>query len=323
MENYVAQDYFEKFDNLLEAAKKDILTNIPSNLNALFQLLLALPLFTDTTIEEIENYKRALNGNKHYSSFKDLIILHAIKKNQLKICSIAEIENRINNHSAFYFFNNAKGKEMASSHGVAVKDNQYNGETFYEGCTVADFPLSRDWQAITEFIPPCNSMFIVDKYVFGYPFEEKINGLTSFVKLYKAATKIPFHLTIVFSQRRNERLICTTSQINSAFTKLKAIGNIEVQLFSNNSIPSDDRIILTNYCSGNIGHPFDGRRTRFNQNFLGRENIETKIIRNYRTYKTELRFWNSFINNIPNRRGEVRTKWTTSEFTNRLFHPII
>lgn len=325
MENYVANEYFERLNSLLDAAKKDILTNIPSNLNALFQLLLALPLYTDTTIEEIESYKRTLNGNKQYSSFKDLIISHAIKKSKspLKICKIEEIENKISNHSAFYFFNNSKGEEFASSYGVAVKDNRFCGENFYETCTVADFPLSKNWQAITEFIPPCNSMFIVDKYIFGFPFEEKISGLISFVKLYKAATQIPFHLTIVFSQGQKENPICTTQQINSAFAELKSIGNIEVQLFSNLNIPIHDRIFLTNYCSGNIGIPFSGRKTKFNQNFLGREDNEAKIIRNYRTYEDELRSWNKFINGIPDRRGNVRTKWATSDFTNRLFNPII
>ena len=320
MINYISNDYFNKIEELLIDAKEDILTNKASNLNMLFRLLSALPVSTNIKEQEVKKYAKEIFGNKKYTSFKDRIISNAIKNHRLEICGNPE---NVGNHSAFYFFNNEEGAQVSYSKGVAIKDRNYDGSDFFSSCTVADLPIENNWQAIADSIPPCNSMLIIDKYIFGHPFEEKLRSLKSFVGIYKADIEIKFHLTIIFSQENNRTTICTPAQIETAFNELRLINNVELQLFSDNNIPTRDRLFFTNYCSGNIGHPYDGDLTRFNQLFLGREEKEEKIRRNYKTYKENLNFWHSFIQRIPDRIGQIRTRWVSSDFTNRLFKPTL
>jgi hypothetical protein len=320
MVNYISQNYFERIEELLIDAKDDILTSKASNLNILFRLLSALPLSTNIEEQEIKKYAKGIFGNKVYTSFKDRIISNAIKNHRLDICKTPE---NVGNHSAFYFFNNEEGTQISYSSGVAIKDRTYDGLDFFDNCTVANLPIETDWQVIADSIPPCNAMLIIDKYIFGHPFEEKLSSLKSFIEIYKADIEIKFHLTIIFSQENNRTTICTPAQIETAFNELRSINGVELQLFSDNNIPTRDRLFFTNYCSGNIGHPFDGGLTQFNQHFLGREQREDKIRRNYKTYKKNLSFWYSFIQKIPEKIGEIRTKWVSSDFTNRLFEPTI
>lgn len=315
MVSYIAQDYFEKIEKLLIDAKNDILTNKPSNINILFQLLSALPIATNIEEQEVKKYAKGIFGNKNYTSFRDRIISNAIKNQRLKICHTPE---NIENYNAFYFFNNEAGNQIGNSNGIAVKDRAYDGSDFFNDCTVVNLPIENNWQAIAGSIPPCNAMLIIDKYIFGHPFEEKLRSLKSFIEMYKAHTQIKFHLSILFSQE-NYGTICTPDQIEKAFNELRSISNLELQLFSDNKIPTKDRLFFTNYCSGNIGHPHDKGQTRFNQLFLGREDRKDKIRRNYNIYMEELKSWHSFIQRIPDRIGQIKTKWMSSDFTNRIF----
>lgn len=317
MVNYIAQDYFGKIEELLVNAKEDILTNKPSNINILFQLLSALPISTNIEEQEVKKYAKGIFGNKKYASFKDRIISNAIKNQRLNICHTPE---NIENYNAFYFFNNEAGEQIGNSNGIAIKDRAYDGSDFFNDCTVVDLPIENNWLGIADSIPPCNAMLIIDKYIFGNPFEEKLSSLKSFIEMYKANTQIKFHLSILFSQENNGT-ICTPTQIETAFNELCSINNLELQLFSDNRIPTRDRLFFTNYCSGNIGHPHDPGSTRFNQLFLGREDKKEKIRRNYKTYTEELNFWHSFIQRVPDRMGQIQTKWVSSNFTNRLFQP--
>ena len=197
---------------------------------------------------DVKKFAKEVFRNKSYSSFKDRIISHAIKNQRLEVCDITIIENEIKHHSAFYFLNINNGHIIAENKGLALKDMNYNGTDFYDNCTVTDYPLENDWNVIAEFVPPCNSMLIVDKYIFGHPFQTKLQSIISFINLYKANVQIPFHLTIVFSSEKNGNNICTPGQVQIAFEQIVQIGNIEVQLFLDNYIPHD-RLFLTNYSS--------------------------------------------------------------------------
>lgn len=315
MVNYIAQEYFEKIDKLLIDAKDDILTNKPSNINILFQLLSALPISTNIEEQEVKKYAKGIFGNKKYTSFKEIIISNAIKNQRLNICHTPE---NIENYNAFYFLDNEAGDQTGYLNGIAIKDKTYDGTDFFNDCTVVDLPIENDWLGITDSIPPCNAMLIIDKYIFGNPFEEKLSSLKSFIEMYKADTQIEFHLSILFSQENNGT-ICTPAQIERAFNELCSINKLELQLLSDNRIPTRDRLFFTNYCSGNIGHPHDSGSTRFNQLFLGREDSKEKIRRNYNYYTAELKSWHSFIQRVPDRMGQIQTRWISSDFTNRLF----
>ncbi len=322
MENYISKDYFPRLEELMVSAKEDILSGKASNLNILFQLLSALPLNIDLKNTDVVKYARSLLGNKAYDSFKDRIIMNALKNQKLKTCDFIDIKTDIKNPSAFYFLSDASVEAVDQSIGVVCKGLDYDGEEFYESCTVADLPISNDWKPISNSVPPANAMLLIDKYIFGSPVENKLKSLLEFIKLYKGSLKIPFHLSILFSNEHGNQNICTKYQINNAFDELRKINNLEVRLYLDNNIPHHDRLIFTNYTTGNIGIPFAGFNTRFSQNFLGRSTSAEGVLRNYKHYKKDLISWNSFLLKIPNRMGNIQTIWETSNFENRLFVPI-
>lgn len=324
MECYISQDYFPKLEELLTSAKDDILTERATNLNVLFQLLSALPLNIDLKDLDIKKFAKSLVGNKTYTSFKDRIIINAIKNQKLKTCHLEGLETKINNLSAFYFFNSDDASEFSITKGIVCKGLDYKGNSFYDDCTVADLPINKGWELVKDTIPPTNAMLIVDQYLFSIPNQErKLQNLIEFIELYKGKLEIPFHLSILFSATNRYNELCSPLYIQQAFQKLSEIPNTKIQLFIHNYIPRHDRLIFTNYTSGNIGIPFDDRETRFTQNFLGRENSSAKILRNYRNYENDLIFWYTFLNNIPYNIGNVQTKWESSKFTNRLFEPFL
>lgn len=317
MEIFISQNYFPVLDTLHEISKEEFLPKKQATLYALSQLLLSLQLNCDIEESEAKKIATDVMGKKNYSSFKELVIANAIKNQTLNLTAIDE--SKISNHSAFYFVSNDSGNSLSKNHGVAIKDNKFDGDDFFDNYTIVDRPLGKGWEKITNAIPPCNSMLIVDKYIFGRPFQIKIKSLIDFISLYKGRIKIPFHLTIIFSDTSKGKFITNAGQIKMAFQKIMAISNIECQLFVNNDMPVDDRIILTNYTSGNIGHPFDDRPTKFNQNFLGHENDGLKIRRNYKEYEEQLRHWHNYIKIMAHKYSPIQTSWTSSKFQNRLF----
>ncbi len=105
MENHITQDYFPKLEELLICATDDILSGKATNLNIVFQLLSALPLNINLRNIDVVKYAKSLVGNKTYSSFKDRIIMNAIKNQRLKTCDLQNLETDVKNLSAFYFLN--------------------------------------------------------------------------------------------------------------------------------------------------------------------------------------------------------------------------
>lgn len=316
MENFISEEYFLKLDELLNSAKEEILSGKATNLNALFQLLNALPLNIILNGLDLEEFAKSLQGNKDYTSFKGPIIMNAIKNLQLRSYKYEVFDFK--NMSAFYFLNRTNGNEIERNLGVACKGIEFSGEDFYDNCTIADEPIAENWEPIKNSVPPVNAMLVIDKYIFDKPFEKKIQNLIEFIKLYKNNLQIPFHLTILFSLNQGDQNL-----INKAFRLLSEIGNMEVQLYADHNLPSSDRLFFTNYTSGNIGHPFDARPTRFTQNFLGRNNSIERIRNNYKNYRTDLLKWDLVIKKIPQKFGIMQSKWESSIFTNRLFEPVL
>lgn len=112
---------------------------------------------------------------------------------------------------------------------------------------LTDEPIDDDWEPVKYSIPPVNAMLIIDSYIFGNPFEKKLKSLIEFVKLYKGNLSIPFHLTILFTLAQGNHHL-----VKKAFQLLSDIGNIEIQLLADKNLPTSDRLIFTNYTSGDI-----------------------------------------------------------------------
>lgn len=309
MENYVSKSFLSSIDRLLNLSANDILIGTATDKTALFKLLMALPLNIDSS--ELELGPLACN------SFKEIIIKNSIKKNQLNIKRLENLNENIENWSAFYFIDQKDAEEISLKNGVVCKGADFDCQSFYTHCTITDLQIKDTWDSIKDHIPPVNAMLIIDQYIFSSPFEKKLFSLCNFIKLFKKDLFIPFHLSILFSPVNSIPL-----QIDKAFKTIFDLGNIEIRLYADWKIPRSDRLIFTNYTSGNIGHPFDNRDTRFSQNFLGNENSEEKIIKNYRDYKKDLLFWNSYLKKIPKQMCNAKSIWESSGFQNRLFEPL-
>jgi hypothetical protein len=317
MEVYVTEKYFDIFESLLVKAAKDILSNTPTNINCIFQLLSSLPLKVNISDTEREKYQ-AILGNKQYTTFKDRIISYAIKNQRLY--NDEYDYTSINNFNAYYFLDIDDTENPGLKNGIVVKDKTFDGTDFYADCTVTHQEIAGDFNLLVNNIPPTNAMLIIDKYIFGHPFVTKLERLISFLNLYKKQElSIPFHLTILCSYQNGRQTVCTPAQIQAAFERLSEIENLYFQIIIDDNIPQDDRLIFTNYTKGNIGHPFDNRETVFNQKFLGFENSAEKITKNYKVFVDNLKKWKTFINGVPKQMGAITMKYANNEFINRLF----
>lgn len=320
METFVSRDFLNHLDELWYSIKDDILSPNITNMQAMVHLLLALPVKTDLIREEVEQVITEKNGQTTVKSIRDLIISLNVRNNTQ--FSIGADLSVVKNFSAYYLLNNESDWE--NELGVVVKDTGFDGSSFYDECTVADIalPENSSWECALQYFAPCNSMLIIDKYIFSNPFETKLKSLLEFINLHKKNIKVPFHLTIIFSTefKNTKQPPLSTNHINKAFHELKSMKSIDCELVIDNRIAIDDRLVFTNYTSANIGHPFDGRPTRFNQNFLGFETDKEKIRRNYKQYLADLRYWKKVIDKIPNNVGLQQVKWKSTNFENRIFN---
>lgn len=319
MEIFITDKYFGKLEKLYaETNQHKLIRGEAAGLQTLFQMLISLPLNTDIPSEKIAEIARNSAGKKEYDSYKELYLMSALKSQSVNRKQFGETES-ISNFSAFYFKTNCNTGEITKGNGIAGKGNDFTGDSFYEDCSITDLSIKPGWLPSEKSVPPVNAMLIADPYIFGHPFDKKLNRLTEFVKFYAKKTTISFHLTVLFCLQKNFKCVCTPVQVSKALNELSKIGEIEIQLISSNK--EHDRLIFTNYTSGNVGNLFSNSKTVFNQNFLavGRAN---KIRLSYETYKRELIGLCSDIEKTPQRIRLQQARWETSKFTNRLFEPI-
>ena len=310
MEIYISKAYFSKLDDIWHSPSVSIHDRKNANMVAISNLLCALPIYTDVSVEEIQAIYLKNSGNKNFNSFLSAVIMQAIKSNHLYEYSFEKELIDFNNLSAYYFIHMQNLNSSEKDNGIICKGSEFNGEKFYEHCAVTDLPI-KNLERIRDSIPPTNSMLIVDKYVFEQ--ENKLFHLIEFIKLYKGELKIPFHLTILFSKTDDSK------RIQKSFNELKEIGNIEIQLYYGDKVPHRDRVIFTNYCSINIGHPFEENMTWFNQKFIGLGNSSNSVKEQYNDYYSDLRFYKKYIDCIPTKMGMQMRIWETTKFSNRIF----
>jgi hypothetical protein len=234
------------------------------------------------------------------------------------------------NHKAFYFYDSSF--EFENKIGLIYMNDEDKFQEFYVNCNVASIPLMTDYSIIEHAVPPCNSMLIIDPYLFGKPFSKKLKNLIKYINIYqKNDLNIPFQLTILAGAKLGDFLIDQTF-VDEAIKQLNKINNLEYAIYLNEK-PGSDRYFFTNYTYGSIGHPFDDRETNFSQNFMGGCKDVYKM---YRYFILGLCKWNKSINSIsvktsfsgflPNKKNEglqakiIQTVYSNKiDFKNRLF----
>jgi hypothetical protein len=310
MEVFVSENFLDEFTNL---ENKSFKNNDRSKLEIYYKIYkLVYSAFSITSDISLDNLISGfdLTGNKAYNDIKDLIKQHTIKSGSYKYSELNfEV---IPNFSAFYLI--TANQIINKQSGVIIIDDLINLNNFYSECTVNSLEIKDDYSIIKEAVPPCNSMIIIDKYLFDG--EKKLNNLIKFIKLYhNKVLDIPFQLTIISSYENYNKTI-SPSIFNDYIQELDRIENFNYEILLDKNIPRSDRLIYTNYTIGNIGHPFDNRPTVFNQNFLGTSN---NIKRNYLEFYQRLIEWEKFCDKIPEKMGLIETRFCNVQFKNRIF----
>ncbi|MEO7048250.1 MAG: hypothetical protein ABI091_23325 [Ferruginibacter sp.] len=321
MQVYINETYFSKLETLFTESAKDIRSQKPGTIKNIFELLLALPVNINISDNEREEYAKAIFQKKQFTSFKDVIISKALKNQRL---FNADVDNNINDYKGYYFYDIENIERLDLQYGVILKDKNYKGDDFFLDCNMPHEPIEGGFDITTLNSPPANALLIIDKYIFGTPFNIKLTNLIEFIKFinrYNRETlQIPFHLTILSSYAHKGKAICTPSNISAALERLSTISNLQVQIFVGND--EHDRLYFTNYTMGNIGNPLTGNHTVFNQKFLGCGLTEQDIRKNYNQFQDALRQCKTLIDGIPTKIGIQQTRWQNADFKNRLFNDL-
>jgi|GEM_PF-6386070 len=100
MEAYVSKEFLNHLDDIWDSAKNDILSPRITNLQALLSLILALPVKSDISKEDVEQIITEKKGSTILKSIQEIFASINIRDNKkfLVGASLSEIEN----YSAYY-----------------------------------------------------------------------------------------------------------------------------------------------------------------------------------------------------------------------------
>lgn len=286
---------------------------ISTNMRALYSLFSAIPVHTDLKSREIKKLFLDQGSNPSLST---LLIKTALKEGKLQLCCTEELYKI--DHGSFYFLSK-DCSAFTNESGILAKGIEFDGSQLFHKYTVTDKPVESDWSELEENFAPCSAMLIIDRYIFGQPFESKINGLLDFLNFQKRPNGKPFQLTIITSTEKQGKQITTTALIEQAYQAIKSTLNIGLEIIVDNRLVYDDRLIYTDYTSANIGHPFDGRRTRYNQKFLANELTPAEIKKNYEIFNAELLEIKMLVKGTSRHLGIQQCRWPLDGIKNRLF----
>jgi hypothetical protein len=291
MEVYLSEDYLPVLENILNEKCNDLF-NIEKiyNIKSITKLITALPVFTDISFQKAKDLLENFNDQTNRNNIRSSLISSLINASNFYPINF-NLTTEIPNYSGYYFISDQKLAFNAEQKGLAIKNQNYKGEEYYNKLTCAHVNLEdNDYSSLNERIPPCNAMVIYDRYLFT-PFNKKFKNLKTFIEIFSKGLKIPFHLTLIFSSKNGLDELISSHDLIKCFSLLNQ-NNIQTQFIINNQNNEDrlssDRLIYTNYTTINIGHPFHKYRTVFNQNFLGSGYDEREIKKNYEMYKSDL-----------------------------------
>lgn len=310
MEVFISELFLDKLSDIEKGSPRNVIVTV----DKIERIVTSnLKISCNISIENAKNYYD-VSGSKSFDSIKQGCIHNAIKNGTYTYNDLTFEEN--NNNKAIYFYD--KSLPNKNNLGLVYIDTENKFDYFFGKCTVNSNPLKDDYEIIEDAAPPCNSMLIVDKYIFFEP--KKIKNLIRFINAYNnKELKIPFHLSIISSYENMNKSL-PPKNIRDAVSELDLVTNLNYGIYLDNRIPLDDRAIYTNYTKGSIGHPFDDRKTVFNQNFMA---TSERINKDYDDYLIDLKEWKNFIIKIPKTMGIIQTKYLNKiGFENRLFDSI-
>src|SRR5436190_21794232 len=177
MQNFISTKFLDHLEPMFASNADKFLSGEANGLITLFRLLNALPLNTDIAEEEVRRVATTSAGSKEFSTFKERILFNAVKNQSLKLCDIENLDQGIKNYNSYYLLDKMDTEKISRSNGIVCKGLDYNGDTFYEDCTITDLWVTGNWKKVFSHTPPVNSLLIIDRYIFGYPFDLKLDNL--------------------------------------------------------------------------------------------------------------------------------------------------
>ena len=288
-------------------------------------------IVTNITEEEVDRCFTSNLGEKEYKTIKDTII-HKLIKNGYDYDEMNDISKI--DCKTFLFTDNTCLTNIDD--GIIELNFDKNKSEFYLDSMLTQRTFTNEYEEIKQYIPPCNCMLYIDPYLLeGKAKERKVKN-ENFKKLIHSFINgdlnVKFHLTILtklgqFNYHTKEFVVVPEENINDLKTTLDEDDSIEYNIYLIDQLyygkdytnKFRDRIFFTNYTKGSIGHPNEEKTTYFNQNFMA---ISTDINRDYNDFFRELKYWQSFINRIPEIKYETSTKYGNLRNGNRIFKEI-
>jgi len=199
--------------------------------------------------------------------------------------------------------------------GIITKDANFQLNNFYNNANHAIMNFGGNFKDIIDLIPPTNSLLIIDKYIFGKPFQTKFEKLKQLIHLLKErCSAIDFNLTIIYYVRNGA---CKEPDLQVVYDYFCTVENIKFELIQIDYHNFHDRYLFTNYTLINIGLPFSDKPSTLTQFFVPSPNlvsINDRELRSYKKYLFDIRqSINDTLSDFPNQR------MANADFTNRLF----
>jgi hypothetical protein len=216
---------------------------------------------------------RKISDGKNINAFEDLTDISFLSGDEISIC----IKNSMENGHIHI------GKEF-------LKQEFFLNNSFPVEQT------QKDLSKLDKLFHPCNSLVIIDPYLFT-SFDKKKPYLFAFLKkIIPETLKKTFELDIIVKNKdRYNEVSYARNQILAEF------NNISLHIYHTKELNDNesDRYLITNYSLISVGHPFD-RESNISSNFFPSNSNENLVIQSYNTRFKKLEFIKKIIDKTPN-----------------------
>jgi hypothetical protein len=249
-------------------------------------------ILTDTDFRQIAS----LNDNAKSVILKEIIKADSIecsrKLNLGKKITELDTETDICFFTADEF-NNCENK--TNEDGKIHIGKEFLQREFFINNTFPVEHTDKDLSKLDKIFHPCNSLVIIDPYLFTN-FDKKKTYLFNFLKKIISQTlKKPFKIDIVVKNNdRYNDVIKANNMILAEFDKISL--HIYYSKALNDS--ESDRYLITNYALIAIGHPFD-RESNISSNFFPSNPDENLVVQAYNSRIKKLEFIKKIMDKTP------------------------
>ncbi len=287
-----------------------------------FERILALirgsNIYTDETLTDNDiRHIASLNNNA-----KSFIIKEIIKSDSIDCSRKLHLGKNITEFAAktdICYFN---ADEFTVCEKKTKKDGkirigkQFLQREFFINNTFSVEHTDKDLSKLENIFHPCNSLVIIDPYLFTN-FDKKKTYLFNFLK--KAITNTlekPFELDIIVKNNdRYNDVIKANNMILAEFSKI----SLHIYFSKALNDTESDRYLITNYALIAIGHPFD-KESHISSSFFPSNQNENLVIKAFNTRIKKLEFVKKIIQKTPEKFLEYNCVYKNDFIQHEIFN---